>query len=340
VVFVIVLGVEGTAHTFGVGIIKDNVILANARDIYSPKEGGIIPREAADHHNSCALSVIKEAILSARINANDIDLVSFSQGPGLGPCLRTAAVAARSLALVLNKPVIGVNHCVAHVEIAKLATGFRDPVLLYVSGGSTQILALEEGRYRIFGETLDISIGNCLDVFARMAGLKYPGGPEIERLARQSANFIPLPYVVKGMDFSFSGILTNAIEKLPDHTKEDLSYSLQEHTFAMLTEAVERALAHTEKGECLLTGGVAANKRLQEMLGIMCNERDCKFQTVPREYAGDNGAMIAHLGHLMHQAGVRQTLEQTRIRQRFRTDDVEVSWARFFNNGLSGTLPV
>ncbi len=322
----ITLGIEGTAHTFGVGILEGNKILANARDIFSPKEGGIIPREAAEHHNNCAVSAIRQALDSAKITAKEIDLISFSQGPGLGPCLRTAAVVARSLGLSLGKPLLGVNHCVAHVEIAKLTTGFKDPVVLYVSGGSTQILALEEGRYRIFGETLDISIGNCLDVFARMAGLTYPGGPEIERLAKQSTNLIDLPYVVKGMDFSFTGILTNVIEKLPNHKKEDLSYSLQEHAFAMLTEAVERALAHTEKSECLLTGGVAANKRLQEMLGIMCKEREATFQTVPREYAGDNGAMIAYLGYLMYGAGIKQTFEETRIRQKFRTDEVDVLW--------------
>ncbi len=320
----VVLGIEGTAHTLGIGILKGKRILANETRMFKPLEGGIIPREAAQHHIEHAKEAVDAAMRSAGIEKEEIGLVAFSMGPGLGPCLRVASVVARSIAGALSVPVIGVNHCVAHVEIAKLISGYKDPVVVYLSGGSTQILALEKGRYRIFGETLDIPIGNCLDVFAREAGLSNPGGPVIEGLARSSDNLIELPYVVKGMDFSFSGILTNAVRKLEQEKKEDLCYSLQEYAFAMLTEATERAIAHTGKKECLLTGGVAANSRLQQMMRQMCEDRCVKFKSVPKEYAGDNGVMIAWLGALMQKAGVEQ--KSNTSMQRWRTDEVEVLW--------------
>jgi N6-L-threonylcarbamoyladenine synthase/protein kinase Bud32 len=217
-----------------------------------------------------------------------------------------------------------VNHCVAHIEIGKLMTGLADPVTLYVSGGNTQVIAFTEGRYRIFGETLDSGIGNVLDQFGRTAGLAHPGGPKIEQLAK-GGKYVPLPYVVKGMDLSFGGILSEATRKLHAGAKlEDLCYSLQETSFAMLTEVVERAVAHTGKSEVLLTGGVAANKRLQEMLQIMCKERGARFAVVPAEFSGDNGLMIAWTGLLAHNAGQRQAIAETVIRPRWRTDEVDV----------------
>jgi len=239
------LGIESTAHTFGIGIVDEGRVLANVRDMYKPKKGGIHPREAAEHHSETCKEVLDKAI--AGIELKDVGLVAFSQGPGLHPCLRVGAVFARALALRLGVPIIGVNHCVGHIEIGKLMTGLADPVTLYVSGGNTQVIAFTEGRYRIFGETLDSGIGNVLDQFGRTAGLAHPGGPKIEQLAKEG-KYVPLPYVVKGMDLSFGGILSEATRKLEAGAKlEDICYSLQETSFAMLTEVVERAVAHTGK---------------------------------------------------------------------------------------------
>ena len=255
----------------------------------------------------------------------DINIISFSKGPGLPNCLRVGAVAARTLSLKYDKPIIPVNHGCAHIEIGRFVTKAKDPVCLYCSGGNTQILAFAEGRYRIFGETQDIPIGNCLDQFAREAGLGFPGGPIVEELAKKG-KYVELPYVVKGMDLSFSGILSEAIKKLKKGEKlEDLCYSLQETCFAMLIEVTERALAHTEKEEVLLIGGVAANKRFAEMLEIMAKERGAKVFVVPMEYATDGGAMIAVAGLLV---GRGEKLENTKINQKWRTDEVEVSWLK------------
>jgi len=322
------LGVEGTAHTFGVGIASsEGKVLANASRTYMPAKGGIHPREAARFHAENARKVLDEALRKARLSLDDIDLVAFSQGPGLGPALRTAATAARAISAWLDVPIIGVNHCVAHIEIGRLVARTKDPVTLYVSGGNTQVIAFDAGRYRVFGETLDIPIGNCLDVFAREIGIPHPGGPNVERLARDGKRYIRLPYVVKGMDLSFSGPMAEAVRrKRTGADMKDLCYSLQETAFAALVEVTERAVAHTEKKEVMLTGGVAANKRLREMLKLMAAEQGARFFVPPMELCGDQGAMIAWTGLLMHRHGVRQRLDQTQVRQRYRTDEVDVVW--------------
>jgi len=230
----------------------------------------------------------------------------------------------------LNKknkiPVIGVNHCIAHLEVTKLFTKSKDPVLLYASGANTQIIAYESKKYRIFGETLDHGIGNFLDSFARFLGLGFPGGPKISALAEKGSKYIQLPYSVKGMDVSFSGILTNLKQKYNSkkYSTEDLAYSAQETAFAMLLEVSERAMAHTNKIELALGGGVACNKRLQEMSKIMCKERKAKSFIPPNEVLVDNGLMIAELGKLMYQNGVRQ--KNIDIFPYQRTDEVEVTW--------------
>lgn len=322
----ITLGIEGTAHTLGIGIIEEERILADVKATYQPK-AGIHPREAAQFLGENMRKVTDSALEDAGLRFNDIDLISFSQGPGLGPCLRTVATGARALSLHHEIPIIGVNHCVAHIEIGMFLCGFRDPLTLYVSGGNTQILKLKDRRYRIFGETLDIGIGNMLDKFGRETGLKHPAGPKIEALAKEGKNFVDLPYVVKGTDLSFSGILTNAAEKFKSkkNSLEDLCFSLQETSFSMLTEVTERALAHLKLKEVLLTGGVGNNKRLQQMLELMAKEHGAKFG-VPKGYCSDNGVMIALLGQLMHKAGIRHGLDDTVVNPRFRTDEVEVTW--------------
>jgi universal protein Kae1 len=334
----ICLGIESTAHTFGIGIVTDKPskvsiegasgrllcpnILANSWDMYRPPGGwGIKPQDAAQHHKSASESVLRKALEDAKLSMKDIDIVAFSQGPGLPPCLREGLSFAKKVSR--GKPLVGVNHCIAHVEIGKLCTGVKDPVTLYVSGANTQVLAFAEGRYRCFGETMDVGIGNALDKFGREAGLGFPAGPKIEALAR-SGKYQELPYVVKGMDLSFSGIITEALTRRgKGESLEDLCFSLQETLFAMLTEVTERAMAHTGKAELLLTGGVAANSRLQKMLGIMCREREAKFHAVPREFAGDCGANIAWLGILQHKSKMKT---KPGILPRQRTDEVDVRW--------------
>ena len=320
----ICLGIETTAHTFGVGIVDDDKrVLANAKDSFTSKEGGMKPSDVAEHHIRNFDRVIREAVEEAGIGFDDIDVISFSQGPGIGSALRIGETVAKTLSMILKKPIVGVNHCIAHLEIGKMLTKAKDPILLYVSGANTQIIAFENGKYRIFGETLDMGIGNMLDNFARELKIGFPGGPRVAELAKKGKRYVELPYVVKGMDFSFGGILTNIKQKLKSGvSKEDLCYSLQETVFAMLIEASERALFHCNKKELLLGGGVACNKRLQEMASKMCSDNGFDFYALPNEFNTDNGAMIAWLGLLEYKKSGGMDIKGIRIRPYWRTDEV------------------
>ncbi len=329
-----ILGIESTAHTFGIGIVDKGKILSNVKDTYTTERGGIIPLDAAKHHHDFSEIILSKALVDAGITLKDIKAIAFSQGPGLSPCLLEGIRFAKKLSKELNISLIPVNHCVAHLEIGKI-TGAKDPVLLYASGANTQIIAYASGKYRVFGETLDIGIGNFIDTFARQAGLGFPGGPKIAKIVEDAKNpqYIELPYSMKGMDVSFSGLQTklNQMYNSKKYKLEDLSYSLQETVFAMLIEASERALAHTGKKELVLGGGVACNKRLQEMAKIMCKERGCKFFVPENSLLVDNGAMIAYTGEILFKVGIKispksKEFDNIDIQPRQRTDDVEVNW--------------
>jgi N6-L-threonylcarbamoyladenine synthase len=327
----ICLGIESTAHTFGVGIVDDSGnVLANVKDVFTTKTGGIVPAKAAEHHVKICDEVVQNALKTAKLKIEDIDLIAFSQSPGIGHTLRIGAHTARSLSLIYSKPLVGVNHCIAHLEIGRLLTDAKDPVLLYVSGANTQIIAYDAGKYRVFGESLDGGVGNFLDSFARELGLGFPGGPKIAALAEKGKEFIELPYTVKGMDISLGGLLTNLKQKLKSgkYSKEDLAYSIQETVFAMLLEVSERAMAHCNKSELLLGGGVACNTRLQEMAKKMCDERNAKCYVLENQFNVDNGAMIAWLGIVMNNACITTKIENSEIRPYERTDEVEVTWRK------------
>lgn len=284
------LGIESTAHTFSCAILEKRGnrgrILSDVRKIYRPPQGqGIHPREASRHHIEASSQVLGECIKNANLNISDIDMISYAAGPGLGPCLRVAGVIARTISSFHKIPIYPVNHAIGHIELGKLLTGAGDPLVLLVSGGHTMLAAFKQKKWRIFGETLDITLGQLLDQFGRSVGFASPCGKMIESLAQKSSKYVSLPYVVKGNDVSFSGLLSAA--KRISKNKEDACFSLQETAFAMIAEATERALSFTQKKELLVVGGVAANKRLSEMLRKVCQRQGCKFFVSPLEYSGD-----------------------------------------------------
>jgi N6-L-threonylcarbamoyladenine synthase len=323
------LGIESTAHTFGIGIVSSKKkVLANIKKTFTTTTGGIIPTKAAEHHLKHFDEILNEAIKKAKIKLDDVDIISFSQGPGLGHTLRIGANVARSLAVHLNKPIIGVNHCIAHLEIGDMFFKTKDPLLLYVSGANTQVISFSEGKYRIFGETLDIGAGNFLDCLARELNLGFPGGPKIDELSKLGKEFIKLPYFVKGMDTGFGGLLTNLKQKIKSkkYKIEDICYSAQETIFAMLLETTERAISYCDKKELLLGGGVCCNKRLQEMTKIMCKERKIKCFILDNEFLVDNGAMIAWLGIKIFNNKKRYQIKDTIIKPYERTDEIDVYW--------------
>jgi len=328
----IVLGFEGSANKLGIGVVRDDgVILSNPRHTYiTPPGEGFLPKDTAHHHREHIMVLVKQALREANITPKDIDCIAYTRGPGMGEPLRSVAIVARTLAQLWNKPIVAVNHCVAHIEMGRCITGANDPCVLYVSGGNTQVISYSLKKYRIFGETIDIAVGNCLDRFARIINLSNDPSPgyNIEQLAKKGTKYIELPYVVKGMDVSFSGILS-AIEQIVkerDEKPEDLCFSLQETLFAMLVETTERAMAHCGQKEVLIVGGVGCNVRLQEMMKVMVEERGGKLFATDDRYCIDNGAMIAWAGLEMFRAGITTPISETTCTQRFRTDEVNVAW--------------
>lgn len=295
----ITLGIECTAHTLSVGISKDDKILSNVIDTYGGGKEGLIPRKLADHHANVFAKVLKQSLEDAKTDMEKIGLIAFSQGPGIGAPLSLGISGAKFLASYYNKEIIGVNHPYAHVEIGKHFCRMDDPLVVYLSGGNSQLLVQQGEFYHILGETLDVGIGNLFDSFARSIKMEKANGAALSKLA-EGGNYIELPYTVKGMNLVFSGLQTAAEKAAEKHDKKDVAYSLMETAFAMTCEVAERALFLTGKKEVLVCGGVAQNQRLQEMLKLMCDEDRVVFGVAPDEFNRDNGAMIAYAGWLLY----------------------------------------
>ncbi|WP_336036136.1 bifunctional N(6)-L-threonylcarbamoyladenine synthase/serine/threonine protein kinase [Halobacterium yunchengense] len=319
-----VLGIEGTAWCASAALYDSgtgSVVVES--DAYEPERGGIHPREAAEHMRSAIPAVVAEILEEAD---GDVDAVAFSRGPGLGPCLRIVGSAARALAQTLDVPLVGVNHMVAHLEIGRHESGFDAPVCLNASGANAHVLAYRNGRYRVLGETMDTGVGNALDKFTRHVGWSHPGGPKVEEHAR-AGEYTELPYVVKGMDFSFSGIVSAAKDAYDGGVPvEDVCRGLEETVFAMLAEVSERALSLTGRDELVLGGGVGQNERLRGMLAAMCEQRGAEFHAPEPRFLRDNAGMIAVLGAKMAAAGDTLAVADSAIDSQFRPDEVDVTW--------------
>ena len=331
------LGIESTAHTFACSVIKFSAfekfpnILSDVRDTFKAPDGsGIHPREAARHHVSVAIEVLKQSLASSKIKYKDLDIVAYSAGPGLGPCLRIGAVIARSISSFYDVKLIPINHALGHIELGMSLTDGQDSLVLLVSGGHTMILVFNNKRWRVIGETLDITLGQLLDQFGRYLGLASPCGSEIEILGTKSSNnYISLPYSIKGNDVTYSGILSAAKRLISTnkYSNEDMCYSIQETAFAMITEAVERALSATEKKELLVVGGVSANKKLSSMLKLACLRHKVKFNSCPVTFAGDNGVQIAWTGILSYLKSKNFVdISKSFVNQSWRVDSVDVLW--------------
>jgi N6-L-threonylcarbamoyladenine synthase len=319
----ITLGIESTAHTLGLGVMDGKKPLANIIRTYIPPEGeGIHPRKAADHHASEFVPALSSALKAANISMNDVELISFAQGPGIGATLRLGVVMAKYLSASTGIPIIGVNHGYAHAKISEMFSGLERPLYLYVSGGNTQIMQEHEWRMEVLGETLDIGMGNLFDTFARGIGIKRAHGAELSRLAI-GGNYVKLPYTVKGLNLAFSGLLTSAQSLAKTHPHKDVAYSMMETAFSMACEACERALFLSGKKSLVVCGGGAQNRRLQGMLASMCAEDGVRFGAAPDEFNRDNGAMIAYAGEILYEKFGTIPIEKWGAIQDFRTDMVQ-----------------
>lgn len=355
------LGIEGSANKVGVGVVDSTgAVLSNVRQTYiTPAGTGFLPRETAVHHAEHILALVQQALAEAQVQPSDLDVICYTKGPGMGAPLAVGCTVAKALSQLWEKPLVGVNHCIGHIEMGRVVTGSGNPVVLYVSGGNTQVIAYADHRYRIFGETIDIAVGNCLDRVARLLGISNDPAPgyNIEQKAKKGRVLLELPYTVKGMDMSFSGILSytellvhhslftekrlcdrSAVQKrgrdapslqlstTEPFSSDDICFSLQETIFAMLIEVTERAMSQVKATDVLIVGGVGCNERLQEMMQQMAQERGGHCFGMDQRYCIDNGCMIAYAGLLEYMTGSFTSITEATITQRFRTDEVPVMW--------------
>jgi glycoprotease/Kae1 family metallohydrolase len=336
------LAIECTAHTLGASVVEKNAsgkvnakntqILSNEYDRYPALKEGFIPRKLADHHAKVFGKVVKQALANAKVEMKEIDAFAYSYGPGIGHCLHVGYVGAHSLCMLNGKPLVPVNHTVAHAEIGRFEFGFDDPLVVYVSGGNTQIAALAPEKdaryYRVLGETMDVGIGNFLDVLGRsIDGVKPPNAIGLIQCAQKAdkSQLLDLPYTVKGMDLAFSGLLTASLREIKaGRSKEEVCFSAQETALSMLVEACERALCHANKKQVLLVGGVAQNPRCQQMIGLMAKEHGCKVGIVPPALAGDNAGMIGVTAMQMLES--RAPLPKPEPNSNLRLDQTEITW--------------
>ncbi len=295
-----VLGIESTAHTLGIGIF-DNGIKAN---VYKTFQGPYLPRDLVEHHAKVFPDVLKEALEKAQLTLKDIEGIAVAKGPGIGAPLSFGVAMGNYLSSRLNVPIVGVNHGYAHIKIVEYVNNVEGDIALYVSGGNTQIIYLPE--LKVVGETLDIGIGNMLDKAAREIGLK--NASELEQLALSHEQYIEMPYTVKGMHTTFSGILTHFKRLSSKYDKRDLAYSLMHTSYAMLLETLARAMFAYNAKKIILCGGVAQSKILNEMLKEFEALYDVKVYRAPNEFNRDNGSMIAYTGYLLFKKGKKDEL--------------------------------
>ncbi len=326
----ITLGIETSCDETSVAILKGNRTILSNVVFSSLKEhepyGGVVPEIASRAHLEAILPTLDGALKKAKISLKDIDLIAVTQGPGLMGSLLVGASAAKALSLALNKPLIGVNHVIAHIYAGVMGDSrLRFPFLgLAVSGGHTLILRMDgPGRVKILGRTIDDAAGEAFDKVAKILGLRYPGGPEIDRLAKcQDPDQISFsrPYLSKeSLNFSFSGIKTAVFYKVQSlikkkkplglQMKKQISAGFQEAVCDVLVEKALRAAKQEGLKSLVVGGGVSANSRLRKKFQDSAKKDKLKVIFSAMFLCQDNAAMIAGLGKALYCEGKRGSLD-------------------------------
>lgn len=300
------LGIETSCDETSVALVEGRNVLANvvSSQIAHTKFGGVVPEIAARNHVRVLVPLTRLALEIASRKLEDVDLVAATRGPGLVGALLSGLSFAKSLCLGLEKPFIGVNHLEGHVYSLYIAAGFlKTPhLVLLVSGGHTELVLIEKKfRYRTVGRTRDDACGEAFDKVAKLIGMPYPGGPYIERAARQGrsgAVRFPVPRL-KDFDFSYAGLKTAVMYYLrdnPDFDAGDVARNFQEAALAQLVNVTRRAAGHFRVKHIGLVGGVAASQALRDKLAGLAAELNVRLHIPPMQYSTDNAAMIALAG--------------------------------------------
>ncbi|MBO7703052.1 MAG: tRNA (adenosine(37)-N6)-threonylcarbamoyltransferase complex transferase subunit TsaD [Solobacterium sp.] len=318
----LILAIESSCDETACAVIRNgNEILS---DIVSSQInthtlfGGVVPEVASRIHVENISAVIFEALKTSGVTMEDIDAVAYTQGPGLIGSLHVGVMAAKTIAFAYDKPLIPVHHITGHIYANAFVSELKFPLLaLVVSGGHTELVRMRNDYdFEVLGTTVDDAIGEAYDKVARVLELGYPGGPAIDKLAKEgraSPDYrLPVPKTDNPCNFSFSGLKT-AVLQLNDRLKRngkevnkaDLAYCFQETALGTLADKTIRAVKETEPKMLVLAGGVAANSRLREMMKErMAEIPDCELVIPPLKYCTDNAAMIGAVGHAayLHQA--------------------------------------
>lgn len=305
----IILAIESSCDDTCVAILKDKELLSNvvsSQTEFHNKYGGVMPELASRLHVEKISFVINEAISKANISLNDVDYIAFTVGPGLVGSLHVGMQAAKTLALLLNKPLVPIHHLAGHIYANRFVKEFKYPLLaLVVSGGNTELVYMEdELKFKIVGQTLDDAVGEAYDKVSRLLGTGYPGGPVIDKLAHQGECVykLPLPKNDESLDFSYSGLKSAVInlchnmdQKNQEYKKEDVAASFQSVATDILIRKVKLALKqYPEVKTFVAAGGVAANSGLREKLEALLESKYKNIDLIlPRlALCGDNAAMI------------------------------------------------
>ena len=320
---ILTLGIESSCDETSVSVVKNGrEVLSNVIDTQIPiheKYGGVVPEIASRNHIEAISRVTKKALEEANVTFNDIDAITPTYGPGLVGALLVGLSYAKALSFAINKPLVGVNHIQGHIAANYITYKELKPPFLcmMMSGGNTQIVHVKDyNNFEVLGKTRDDAIGEAFDKVARVVGLGYPGGPKVDKLAKEGQENIELPKThFENLDFSFSGIKTAVINlhhKNPEVNKADLCASFQKTVTEILIENVIKAIEQTNIKTIALAGGVSANSYIRkefldlEKEGIKIYMPDLKLCT-------DNAAMIASAGYYNLISGKRDSMDLNAI---------------------------
>lgn len=320
---IITLGIESSCDETAASIVKNGrIILSNIVDTQIPiheKYGGVVPEIASRNHIEAISRVTKKALEEAEISLDRINAITPTYGPGLVGALLVGLSYAKALSFAINKPLVGVNHIQGHISANYITHKELTPPFLCVlmSGGNTQIINVKDyTTFEVLGKTRDDAIGEAYDKIARVVGLGYPGGPKVDKLAKQGEPSIELPKThFENMDFSFSGIKTAVINlhhKNPDINKADLCASFQKTVTDMLLENVKKAIKLTQINKIVLAGGVSANSYIRKEF-LKLKEKKIDIYMPDLKLCTDNAAMIASAGYYNYMAGKRDELNLNAI---------------------------
>ena len=318
-----ILGIESSCDETSASIVKNGTeeiatVISSQIDIHK-NYGGVVPEIASRHHVKNITIVLEECLEKANMTIDDVDAIAITYGPGLIGSLLIGLEAAKTLSFIYNKPLIPVHHIAGHIYANSLVKELRFPLLaVVVSGGHTEIIEMKKHySFEKLGGTLDDAIGECYDKVARVIGLEYPGGPKLDKLAKEGKDTykLPIPLQDDSYNFSFSGLKSSVInlahneeQRGEELRKSDLAASFQKVAIESIVSKVKKAIEEKNIKNVIVAGGVAANNGLREKMQEMTEELGVELSIPPMKYCTDNGTMIAAAGYYAYLDGRRSDL--------------------------------